>query len=240
MRLTFLMTALIVLLTSIAPAMAQAPSPAPTTRGLIPDTLTTNLPEPTSAEISEANEVGRACSIGSEKDYFDCDCVSLQYLQKRMAHKVTSRSFNVVQAKDEAKKACPNTTAVAGRGYRTCMSWAPRTRQDYESFCSCYGNAYARAFADKPAITIQENKAVMVRALEQCDVGAPITARINRNAQIKQMEQDGTYDQMFPGAADRNKPRGAQPGDPRPSQLAPWQQMQKTLLESKTPRGTSQ
>lgn len=236
MRLTFL-TMLLLTLTSFAPALAQS-SPAPATRGTIPDTRVTSLPEPSSAEIREANDVGRICATSNERDYFDCDCVSLQYLQKRMAHKAMSRSFNVVEAKDEAKRACPNSAAVAGRGYNSCMSWAPRMRKDFESFCECYGNAYAKSFADKPAISIQENKAVMAQALKQCDAGAPVTARINRNARIQEMEKQGRYDEMFPSAADRPKPIGPRPADPTPSQLAPWQQMQRQLLDTSNQRGT--
>jgi hypothetical protein len=238
MRILSLLT-LLCLLAPATQALAQTPDAPALTRGVLPDTRTSSLPEPTKEEITEANAVGTTCRISNEQDYYDCDCIALTYLQQRVLYKAINKTFDEFAEKENAKKACPNPTAIAGRSYTTCMSWAPRMRQDYESFCECYGNAYAEAFSKNPAITYQDNKYVMAAALNNCDVGAPIVARINRNARIREMELSGVYDEMYPSAINRSKPIGPQPGDPKPSQLAAWQKMQRMLFDTDTRRDTS-
>lgn len=240
MRILLLLTLLCFLLPD-AVALAQEPAaPAPASRGTLPYNRTIVLPEPNPSEIQEANNEGNICRAGNEKDYFDCKCVSLNYLQQRMQSKALSKNFDIYTAKNNARKACPNTTAIAGRSYTSCMSWAPRRRPDYQSFCECYGNAYADAFAAKPAVTLQEGKAVMTTALEKCDSGGPIKDRITRNARIREMEQQGIYDEMYPGSVDPNDPRKNRPPAPTPAPLAPWQKMQGTLFGKDTTRDTPQ
>lgn len=226
-----------------AKPVAPAPTPStarPTTqqtqtdttlqRGALPKKVP-NLAKPTDAEIAEANRIGNICRSSSEKDYFDCDCVSLEYLQRTSYSRAQKVAVNTFKIKNDAKRACPNQPAIAGRGYTNCMTWAPKMRTDYESFCSCYGNAYANEFAKRPAITINESKAVMSSAMKTCNIAAPVKERMTRNARIKEMEQKGIYEEMYPSAKDR--PRTTIPPAPEtpPSKLQPWQKIQKSLID---------
>lgn len=220
---------------SLAQDAQQAPSPA---RGSLPSTQKTiTLGQPAQAELKQAEAVGDICRNSNERDYFDCDCVTLNYLQGLMTSKAMQQQPDQYTLKDAAKKSCATTPPIAGRGYANCMTWAPKVRQDYEEFCTCYGNAYAKEFARNPATTIRGNEQVMAAALQSCNAGAPVMQRMNRNARLNEMKEQGIYEQMFPNAR-TEKPKSIvpQPAAPARGQRSTSQILTDQLFDTTTPR----
>lgn len=164
--------------------------------------------EITPEQIDEAFQISDECkSYEFTRQHYDCDCIGMNYLELRRQQGSEASSYSL---KETAKKMCPNTAEVAGIIYSSCLNWAPATRgDDYQEFCSCYGNEYARIYAKNPS----ENQLVverqMVKAMSKCNVGAINQVKKEQFQIIKKMKKDGTYDTLLPGTTltdDQDKP----------------------------------
>ncbi len=195
------------------------------TRGALPDPKEVVPGTPTEAELKEANTVFKSCDMNDrERAYFDCECISLNFLKQRMLDQrdvndnPTAAPFLI----ENARKACPNPTAIAGLTYSRCLQWAPPMRSDYEPFCSCYANDFAKRFAFNPTSSLKINQIMMENSMNQCNAGQPVIDQIVRNEQIEMLKKQGTYEQLFPRAKNLNKP--IIPADPNAAKKMTLQQ----------------
>lgn len=201
---------------ALDPALQQAPL-----RGALPGDKKPVAPrEPTPSEQAEANSIFLNCSKSeNQSHYFDCQCLSLKFLELRIQdfdkHGEALGSFALM---DEARKACVNTAGLAGKTYNECRVWAVQVRQDAEQFCSCYANAYAKTFAGSPTSNIKVNERLMVNSMQQCGGAKESQLRVEQEREIMKMQQNGTYQQLFPGAEGTffNKPKPAPQTGPKP------------------------
>lgn len=193
----FLMTCLL----CAAPAVAADVQSTPLTRGMLPGDLPNQLPQPSQAQIVEAEGIRKVCEATVEKNYYDCTCLSITYLQLRVTDKKRGGNDTPTYTLQEtARKSCANTVALAGMTYTRCSSWAPRLLDEPENFCTCYSNTFARKFAAKPAGTYAALEGLMSSALTDCDIGRPVRERQERKELVRQLKQTGEYETLFPGA----------------------------------------
>ena len=220
MRPILLITALLLtLLAPLAPAHAQSEPvgpPAPAGNAPLVDLspgilLKKNIPqrEPNEKELREANRVFEDCTANErESSYYDCQCMSLNFLQQRMndVRDANDRPTEAYFFLTNARKACPNMAGIAGMAYTRCTAWAPRLYANPEQFCSCYANDYARRFAFNPNPTLRLNQMLMQAAMTECNAGQVVQERMIREQRIEQLKRDGTYETLFPSAEALNKP----------------------------------
>jgi hypothetical protein len=190
-----------------ASAFAQPAPSAPTVaRGQLQNDTVVPA-EPTQEQIEEANGVYNNCQSGaSERSYFDCQCVSLVFLQQRIQDKkIGGQPVAAPIIEDIARKSCPNTTGIAGMTYTRCLSWAPRMRPDYENFCTCLANDYALRFSRTPTTSIRRAEMLTTSSMNQCNGGQPAIDRITRNKRIEQLKKQGLYETLFPSTKTLHK-----------------------------------
>lgn len=161
-----------------------------------PDPATKRI-EPTQAQIDEAFSVGNSCkSYDTVRDYYDCECLSANFLELRTRNP-DAKQDNLITS---ARKRCANTAGIAGDSYNRCLSWATTTRDDYERYCTCYANTFARTFAKGPTDSIRGREMQMTYALNQCSTGTEIQQELARQRAVEQLKNQGAYDRLFPGA----------------------------------------
>lgn len=153
--------------------------------------------KPTPEQIDEAFALFDQCD-GSDaiKKYYDCDCLGRTFLELRTARPESSQ-YNL---KNAARLKCPNTTDIAGASYQRCISWAPRTRGDYEAYCTCYANNFARNFSTRPTDSIRGREILMANALTSCNDKGDLAETRTRKRLIEELKQQGLYKTLFPGA----------------------------------------
>ena len=187
MKLAFL--SLIVLLIT-APVQAQVYKE-------FPDPAVKRTP-PTQKQIDEAFSVSDNCKAADTvRNYYDCDCLSANFLELRTRNP-DAKQDNLITA---ARKQCANMTGIAGDSYNRCLSWATTTRDDFERYCSCYANTFAKTFAKGPTDSIRGREMQMTYALNQCSTGNEIQQDLARQRAVEQLKNQGVYDRLFPGAA---------------------------------------
>lgn len=161
----------------------------------------TRLPIYTDKELDEALQISDDCkAYDYSNERFDCDCVGRTYLELRRKQGEKAQGYWL---REEARRKCPNGPAMAGKVYSQCLQWAPSQRgDDYEAFCACYGSTFAKAFVKNPTDNININEVQTVQAMESCNVNAVNVQIQEREAFVKKLKDNKTYDKLFPGAKD--------------------------------------
>ena len=155
-------------------------------------------PQPTKKQIEEALEVQKSCDVTASMNlYYDCACVSAYFLDLRARRGDEVQQIDLIT---QAQRSCANKPAIAGLNYQRCMRWAPEERNDYESYCRCFANSYARNFSARPTNTIRGREAMMTTALNNCNKGDALGENRARDSLIEQLKQSGIYRYLFPGA----------------------------------------
>ncbi len=151
---------------------------------------------PTPAMIDESFTVYDECkATDMTTRYYDCDCQAANFLDMRAQYPDAKQRDLVIAS----RKGCANIVTIAGESYKYCMGWAPRIRPDYKSYCECYGNAFAKNFTDKPTDNIKGRERLVTAALNSCNKGATQAEQQARAREIKQLQEQGLYNQLFPG-----------------------------------------
>lgn len=98
--------------------------------------------------IIEASQFGEMCrNEGDMRNYYDCRCMAIKYLDARIEFGPEVGPSFVKTALVKAND-CKDATGIAGRIYERCLldiNNAP-THLDPEEYCSCYGNTFAKYF----------------------------------------------------------------------------------------------
>lgn len=171
-------------------------------RGLVPFGKEKKLPPITAEQLDEAFAVYDECAANRlATTRYDCECVGMRYLDLRREKGPLSVPYDL---KNAARKYCTNTADVAGMIYERCLAWAPRERTDYERFCTCYANNYARRFSKNPSDSLLVQEAQMTASLSQCDAGWVTKERLERRDLVEQLKEKGLYNLLFPGAIEFN------------------------------------
>ena len=164
--------------------------------------------KPTPEQIDEAFALFDQCEASDAiKKYYDCDCLGRIFLDLRASRPNDSHDSLM----NAARLKCPNTTDIAGSSYQRCMSWAPRSRGDYEAYCTCYANNFARNFSKRPTDSIKGREILMARALTGCNDKGDLAESRTRRRLIEELKQQGLYEALFPGARIEIAPEPVQP-----------------------------
>lgn len=153
--------------------------------------------QPTPAQMDESFALYDQCDASDMiRKYYSCDCLAAKFLELRVAKPQDPRD-NLVTA---ARKKCPNTVDIAGASYQRCLSWAPQVRNDYNEYCACYANTFAKSFSKTPTDSIRVREAVMTNALNVCNKGDQVAQNRARQKLINQLKKQGVYETLFPNA----------------------------------------
>lgn len=153
--------------------------------------------DPTPEQIDEAFALHDRCATSDMlQRFYDCDCLSANFLDLR-ARAPSARQDSLLSS---AQKKCANTTNIAGDAYQSCIGWATQLRTDYERFCACYANTYAKDFTRRPSDSIRGRERMMTASLDKCSTGNEIAQGRARQNAIDMLKRQGVYDQLFPGS----------------------------------------
>lgn len=194
MRITITLATLLLLITGLSAYAGDT-----TVRGEIGKGP--SLPEATLEQYEESMAVTDSCKAYNYTNiHYDCDCMGMKFLELRLSKGPDANAFWL---KEEAKRKCPNVPEVAGLMYSRCLHWAPTHQgENYEEFCTCYGNEFAKIYSTNP----DDNQLVvedqMIRALGKCNVNAQNERKQDLKAFVERMKKDGNYDVLFPGASE--------------------------------------
>ncbi len=155
------------------------------------------VPPPTPAQIDESIALHDQCkSENMISKYYDCDCLSADFLQRRRLNP-DEQQYSLV---DQSRRNCANKVDIAGTSYERCIGWAPQLRGDYEEYCQCYANSFAKNFARNPTDSVRGREIMMTQALNSCTNGNELAEKRYRQNLINRLKEQGVYETLFPGA----------------------------------------
>lgn len=96
--------------------------------------------------IKEAQAFGKECAQSRIMPmYFDCRCMEVQYLDRRITLGPETDKSVLVQG---IGPKCSDGTGISGHLYNNCKQYSLLLPADIdlEKFCSCYGNTYAKEY----------------------------------------------------------------------------------------------
>lgn len=97
--------------------------------------------------IEEAEQIEQRCTDSSTMSvYYDCECWAMRFLEQRLIRGPEVSQNSVMM---DIGTECPNTPAIAGYAYNTCIHQGISTfpsGQDPEEYCECVGNSYAKLY----------------------------------------------------------------------------------------------
>ena len=119
--------------------------------------------------IIEADQFYDSCQRNySMKQYYNCECMSVAYLDERIAQgPLTPPS----QIELSISSQCRDAVGAAGPTYNQCLSKANRFEPgtDPEKYCECVANSYVKLIDTyKPVIDSRSIVAFGVEAYSQC------------------------------------------------------------------------
>jgi hypothetical protein len=98
--------------------------------------------------IVEAEAFQQACEADSTlSTYYECECWAMRFLEQRI---IRGPEVDATAVMLDIQADCPNTPAIAGMAYNTCIGQGVDffpDKHDPEEYCSCVGNAYAKLYA---------------------------------------------------------------------------------------------
>lgn len=161
----------------------------------------TKLKPYTDKDLEEALKISDECKAYDRTNIrYDCDCVGMTFLDLRRQKGENAQDYWL---REEARRKCPNTPAVAGKIYTECLEWAPSQRgEDYQEFCTCYGSTFAKIYSKNPSDDLLITEAQTMKAMEICNVNAVNTREQDEKALIQKLKDQKLYDKLFPGAKD--------------------------------------
>lgn len=225
---------------SAAGGTANAPD---ITRGQLPQDKLVVPKQPNKAQVEEASLMRKICEQSMQKDYYDCECMSLKFLELRTLEGTDPQfQSDPVRLRALALKSCPNPINIAGNTYTRCLSWAPRLGLDYEEFCTCYANQYSKMFSSNPTTSLIAYEYMTKKSLTACNAGQPARDNLLRLKLIEQLKAQGTYETLFPNAQKNkveplNKPKQL---PPTASKLTPAQTLNNQLNDTTSARRKSE
>lgn len=138
-----------------------------------------NFDEIPEEAVKEAQQVEKDCAADPMlSTYFDCECRAMRFLEARLERGPIDDAGAVML---DIKGECPNTPAIAGAAYKTCIeqgiSFFP-SGQDPEEYCSCVGRSYAKLYAragqDFDTQLIVELKTMATLSCTKQEPGVPV------------------------------------------------------------------
>ncbi len=101
--------------------------------------------------IQEAQKFFTKCeNTAGMYQYYDCKCLSLKYLDKRIEKGPDAQTQNIALA---ISHECPDATIAAGYEYQKCLEHQTLMPKDItpEKYCTCYANTYAKLYESSKA-----------------------------------------------------------------------------------------
>lgn len=102
--------------------------------------------------IEEAQRFFEQCGQDyTLKQYYDCECLAVKYLDDRIASGPDKNSQNILMS---IRGYCHDATIAAGETYSSCMTdgtiFPPG--QTAEQYCTCFANTFAKLFNESGRI----------------------------------------------------------------------------------------
>ncbi len=102
--------------------------------------------------IAEVNEYSRTCGTDLLPYFYDCECAREEYISRRTLAGPDASGPSIYR---EAKNSCVNSKAIAEHEETKCLQQYKMQLKDYESYCKCFSETYARKFVAFPRLSFE-------------------------------------------------------------------------------------
>lgn len=112
--------------------------------------------------IDEALLFRSRCEADPDKIlYYNCECLSVKYLDQRI---LRGDDYDGVNIEADIQAECKDGTRLADTMYNACFAQRvmPAPGQDYEKFCACFGNEYAKSYESVQGV-VSANTQINIR-----------------------------------------------------------------------------
>lgn len=171
--------ALIALCASATLSVAQiavVPKDQPVDMSVVMDTLS-KLPSKVREELMA--EAGQVKGICASKQFFssfhDCDCISLQFLARRLTQGPEPTQGLLLF---EVSKMCVNKTGAAGYSYNYCLHALQPFTGKIGAACTCVARKMVKEYAATPNPDVHYVRGLYMSGLQSCKIQNYIQAPV--------------------------------------------------------------
>lgn len=158
-----------------APSSPAARPASPATPSKKPQTATTTPTSPARGEVKidpaflqeMENFYGRCRNNSVTATYYDCRCLAVRYLDKRIE---LGRYYEPSELMNEIRGECANPAEIAGYSFGVCtkqMTLLDRT-ENAQAYCECFANAFAKSYMRNPQLSSRYIQILQRNAYNKC------------------------------------------------------------------------
>lgn len=141
--------------------------------------------------LAEMDQIHGICAANkSYSAYYDCDCIGVKFLDRRLMRGPQIGSTNLMF---DVSKECVNSTSIAGHEFQRCLQrmhyLGDKMKERIYEMCECASNKYALAYAETPAMSIRYQMRMIVGAQRQCGYDS-IVRDYNIDANLERAQRD--------------------------------------------------
>lgn len=164
----FALIALCVLATQSVAQVATVPKDQPQNMSVVMDMLSKLPPKVREELMAEADQVKGICA---SKQFFssfhDCDCISLQFLARRLTQGPDPTQGLLLF---EVSKMCVNTIGAAGYSYNYCLHALQPFTGKIGAACTCVARKMVNEYAAAPNPDVHYVRGLYMNGLQSCKI----------------------------------------------------------------------
>jgi hypothetical protein len=113
------------------------------------------------------NFYGRCSNNSVTATYYDCRCLAVKYLDKRIE---LGRYYEPQELMNEIRGECANPAEIAGYSYGVCtkqLALMDRS-ENAPAYCECFANAFAKSYLRRPQLSSRYIQILQRNAYAKC------------------------------------------------------------------------
>lgn len=113
------------------------------------------------------NFYGRCQNNSVTATYYDCRCLAIRYLDKRIE---LGRYYEPQELMNEIRGECANPAEIAGYSYGVCtkqLALMDRA-ENSQAYCECFANAFAKSYMRNPQLSSRYIQVLQRSAYAKC------------------------------------------------------------------------
>ncbi len=113
------------------------------------------------------NFYGRCSNNSVTATYYDCRCLAVKYLDKRIE---LGRYYEPQELMNEIRGECANPAEIAGYSYGVCtkqLALMDRS-ENAQAYCECFANAFAKSYLRRPQLSSRYIQILQRNAYAKC------------------------------------------------------------------------
>ncbi len=116
--------------------------------------------------IETEQQYNQCTSKGSYSKYYDCQCIAIKFLDKRIEIGPDMASQHIIR---DVTLECPYPAGIAGISYQKCEDmFEMDIVGNLEEFCTCVANSISKNFSARPSMHSQYISFLNGRAMTEC------------------------------------------------------------------------